>query len=234
MNHLDDRLRTTLDELAGTVPPSPHARADLERRLARGGRRRPLLAVAAAAVVVAAVTVSVALNRQSSHVATGPGAGVTTTTVLPGGELTGPIELGRFTNDGIEKKAVLVVTAQNDGQHWCVDVQPGGPVFPLVGFCDIVRGWPDSAEEGSLMQTQSVLGSGPDNEGPLPNLLLFVTSPKIATLEVSAGDGRPVTVDRLAMTPEAGFYLADFGGTSAGFGYTAKDAAGNVLVTAIT
>ena len=233
MNDLEDRLRTTLDELAGTVPPSPHARADLEHRLARP-RRRPLVFAAAAAVVVAAVTVSVALNRQNSNVVTGPGAGVTTTAVLPGGELTGPIELGRFTSEGIEKKAVLTVTAQNDGQHWCIDVQPGGPTSDAVGYCDIVRGWPDSAEEGSLVQTQSVLGSGPEDEGPLPNLLLFVTSPRVATLEVSAGDGSPVTVDRLSMTPEAGFFLARFSGSKAGFGYTAKDAAGNVLVTAIT
>lgn len=238
MNDLDDRLRTTLNELAGTVAPNPHARADLERRLARRLPRRPVLVAAAAAVVVAAVAIPVALN-QSGAPTPGVPPSVTdsaeprTTTTLPNG--AGPIVLGRFDHYGASVAAVLSVTAMTDGEHWCIDVS--GPVedtLDLPGDCGVVPTWPANVPPGSVVVTHPVLGEQAPDSGPLPHLKLFMTSPQVTTLVVRRADGQPVSVNQLAATPGATFYLADFAGPTEGFGYTAKDAAGNVLEDAIT
>lgn len=243
MNDLDDRLRTTLDELAGTVPPSPHARADLERRLTRRGRRRPLLVAAAAAVVVAAVAIPVALSQGGGptprRVATPPttmDTGVpTTTTTLPNGDLAGPIELGRFKYNDVTQVTMLSVTAMNDGEHWCMNAYapPGRDSYP-IGFCEIVPSWPADVPPGAVVKTYPVFGERTPDSGPLPHLKVFLTSPAVATLEVRRADGQPVTVTEVAKTSGATWFLADFAGLTEGFGYTAKDAAGNVLEDAIT
>jgi len=244
MNDIEDRLRTGLHDLADTVPPSQDARADLEHRLTRRGRR-PLLVAAAAAVVVAAVVVPVALTQSgdpgSDHVATPPPSTTappwqTTTSELPNGDLTGPIELVRFDDNGVNVAAVLSVTAMTDGEHWCVELDgPAGYDASKNGYCDIVPSWPASNPPGNVVLTHALLGDGQTlYSGPTPNLMLFITSPQVVSLEVREGYGQPVTVKQVAKTPSATFYLADFPETPAGFGYTAKDAAGNVLEDAIT
>jgi hypothetical protein len=245
MNDLENRLRDRLHDLADTVPPSPHACADLDRRITRRTTRRPMLATAAAAVVLAGVLVPVALS-QSGDQAPRRGAtprpsatdtwSPTTTTKLPNGDLTGWIELGRFDHDGVEMAAVLEVTAMTDGEHWCVDVDyPPGYSATLPGYCDIVPTWPAENPPDALVLTHAVLSDGQAlYSDPTPNLMLFITSPQVTSLEVREAYGKPVTVTQVAKTPGAAFYLADFPETHAGFGYTAKDAAGNVLETAIT
>jgi hypothetical protein len=242
MNDLDDRLRTTLGQLAGTVPPSTHPRADLERRLARRGRR-PMLVAVAAAVAVAALVVSVALSQSGDpaprRVATPPpevftGGGGRTTYTLPNGDLAGPVELGRFEYERDTLVAMLSVVAMNDGEHWNIRVY--GPVdntFPF-GASYVVPTWPTKDPPGRVVETYPVLGEEGMDSGPLPQLKLFVTSPQVTTLVVRRADGQPVTVNQVATTPGANFYLADFAGSTEGFGYTAKDAAGNLLEEAIT
>jgi hypothetical protein len=241
MNDLDDRLRSTLHELAGTVPATPHARVDLARRLVRRNRR-PMLVAAAAVVVAATVVVSVALN-QSGDPAPGrltttpltesPIPSATTTTKLPNGDLAGPVEVGRFETADITYVAMLSVIAMNNGEHWSIEAYgPPGQAWTF-GSADIVPTWPAEVP-GRFVMTHSVLGEGGVDTGPLSNLMLFVTSPAITTLEVRRGDDQPATVRQVAKTAGATFYLADFAGPTAGFGYTAKDAAGNVLESAIT
>jgi hypothetical protein len=240
MNDLEDRLRTTLGQLAGTVPPSPRPRADLERRLVRRGRR-PMLIAVAAAVAVAVLVVSVALSENGDpaprRVATPPPevfTGGRTTYTLPNGDLAGPIELGRFENYGDSLVAMLSVVAMNDGEHWNIRVY--GPVDnPFsTGASYIVPTWPTKVPPGRVVETYPVLGEGGVDSGPLPQLKLFVTSPQVTTLVVRRADGQPVIVKQVVTTPGATFYLADFAGPTEGFGYTAKDAAGNVLEEAIT
>jgi hypothetical protein len=241
MNDLDDRLRSTLHELAGTVPPTPHARVDLARRLGRQNRR-PMLVAAAALVVAATVVISVALNQDGDPA---PGSltttpltestvpPVTTTTKLPNGDLAGPIEVGRFETDGLTYVAMLSVIAMNNGEHWSIEAYgPPGQAWPYSS-ADIVPTWPAEGA-GRFVKTHSVLNEAGIGTGPLPNLMVFFTSPTVTTLEVQSGDGQPVTVRQVAKTPGATFYLADFAGPTDGFGYTAKDAAGNVLESAIT
>ncbi|MFI7677117.1 hypothetical protein [Actinophytocola sp. NPDC049390] len=227
MNDLEDRLRTGLGELADTVPPSPHARADLDRRLAGGPRRRVPLIAAAAAVVVAAVAVPVAVSGGgpgSAPVATGP------TTAEPGsstGYLVGPVELGRFG----DHSAVLYVREKGRGEEMCIAEQgPEGP--PVPRMCEQVPPtWP--APMGFVLD-YSVLGGDVPDSGPLPHLMLFVVAPQVHELEVRAALGEPVPLDLVAEVRGARFLLADFGGSKQGFGYTAKDANGTVLVTAIS
>ena len=242
MNDTEDRLRTTLDELAGTVPPSPHARADLGRRLARRTRRRPMLVAAAAAGVVAAVARPVALSQGGDpaphRVATPPPetyTGGRTTYTLPNGELAGPVELGQFKYNDVIQVVMLTVTAMNDGEHWCMDpyAPPGRDSYP-VGFCEIVPAWPTDLPPGSVVKTYPIFGGQTPDSGPVPQLKVFLTSPAVTTLEVRRGDGQPATVKQVARTDGAAWFLADFAGATEGFGYTAKDAAGNVLEDAIT
>jgi hypothetical protein len=234
MNDLDDRMRTCLEDLADEVPSSPHARADLDRRLASRRTRRSTLAVAAAAaVVLAGVAIPVALNQADEP--GGQRAATTATTPTPSTGVPGfsadVLPLGSFTEDGVEKEAALVL--QGDDQ-WCVVavVEKEPPVL-WRDDCEPVPTWPQQ-EPQSLVRTSSVLGDGTLYGGPLPNLLLFVTAPNVETLEVSAGDGEPVSVRVVAPRPDVRFFLAEFPATPAGFGYTAKDAAGNVLESAIT
>jgi hypothetical protein len=246
MNNLDDRLRTTLNELAGTVPPSPRARADLERRLARRGRR-PLLIAAAAAVVVASGVVSVALS-QSGNPVSGPAAtappSVTSdvptftapkpTFTLPNGDLAGPIELGRFEYEGDTLVVMMSVVAMTDGEHWTMEAY--GPVdnpWP-TSYSNVVPTWPADVPPGRVVKTYPVLGEQAPDSGPLPHLMVFLTSPAVTTLEVRRADGQPVTVNQIAKTSGATWFLADFAGPTEGLGFTAKDAAGNVLEDAIT
>ncbi len=223
MNDLEDRLRTTLGELADTVPPSPHARADLDRRLGRAPRRRVLLTAAAAAAVVAAVTVPLAVSG------TGPVA--RPAVPLPGGSASAspgvvdPVVLGRFGDHA----AVLTVP---DGERMCVaETVPAGQAAPAP-TCEPVPGWP--AEPMGLVITRQVLGEGAPDSGPLPHLMLFVTAPEVRRLDVRRGDGAPVPVDLVTRTRDARFFLADFGGSTQGFGYTARDASGAVVEEAIT
>ncbi|TDV50771.1 hypothetical protein [Actinophytocola oryzae] len=231
MNDLEDRLRTTLHDRADTLPPTRHARAMLDRRLTERGGHRPLLVVAAVvAVVVVGIAVPLALTGRSGRVASPPGP--TTTRVQESGPPTGEVELGRFTDHGVEKKAVLTVTAQADGEHYCLDALPSDE-NPVAGYCGIVPSWPTPQPPGSLVLTRPVLGDVLYG-GPLPKLMLFVTAPQVTDLEVREAYGRPVEVRQVTRTPGAAYYLAEFPETYAGLGYTARDSAGNVLENAIT
>lgn len=237
MNDLDERLRESLHRLADTVPASQNARADLDRRLARGPGRRVLLAVAAAVVVVAAVAVPIALS--GGEPGTGPVA-----TMPPGppepsetgdprlpGYLAGPVELGSFGDHG----AVLSVQPKGGGEQMCVaETVPSDEALPPEATCEPVPTWPAGPGGTGFVETRAVLGGATLDSGPLPHLMLFVTAPEVHTLVVRAGDGTPVPVDLVAQTPGARFFLADFGGSTQGFGYDATDAAGTVLESAIT
>ncbi len=229
MNDLEDRLRTSLGELAGTVPESRDARADLDRRLAGGPRRRGVLMAAAAAVVVAAVAVPVAMSGGgpgSAPVATEPAS---TEAASSPGYLAGPVELGRFG----PYRAVLYVLEKGRGEEMCVAEE--GPERPqgLDLRCEEVPpSWP--AKPMGWVLDRSVLGGNTPDSGPLPHLLLFVVAPQVHELEVRAALGDPVPLELVAETRGAKFYLADFGDSAQGFGYTAKDGNGTVLVTAIS
>lgn len=236
MNDLEDRLRSTLHNMANDVPASQHARADLDRRLAGRGRRRPLLVAAAAAVVVAAgVAVPVALNRgdgpSGQGVATQPTSVTQTSTTSP---LPSSLHvIGSFEEDGVHKSVALSVDEGNPGDTWCaVEVVPRGQKASREPNCFMV---PISWPERSFVLPYGLFNEDDlPNSGPVPNLMVFVTSPQVTTLEVSAGTGGSVSVTKVVARPGATFYVATFPGTSDGWAYTAKDAAGNVLASAIT
>jgi hypothetical protein len=228
MNDIEDRLRTTLHELADTVPPSPQARADLDHRLTRRGRR-PLLVAAAAAVVVAAVAVPVVLNQGGGQVATPP---VMTSTPPPTSEPGNLVKLGIVVGAEADKTAWLKVNA--DGTGWCfVETSPGAA--PEFLECEATPDWATAQPPNSRVLTRAVLEDDhAPYSGPFPNMLLFITAPEVATLEVREAYGQPVRLNRVPGLAGGTMYLATFPETHAGFGYTAWDAAGNVLENAIT
>jgi hypothetical protein len=230
MMAIEDRVRDTLHELADTVPPSRHPRADFERRLARRHATRwrtPVLAtVAAALVVVAGVAVPVAMNRPDDvpeqRVATSQQAPVPPPTGITADSL-----IGTITVNNVEETVVL---RTKNGNEWCVALASG--VYPPR--CEPVPIWPTGPEGNTYVVTRPVLGGDTPDSGPLPSLMLFVTAPNITTLDVRDGAGEPVDVSLAAGTDTAMFFLADFGGSSQGFGYDAKDAQGAIVESAIT
>jgi hypothetical protein len=234
MMAIEDRTRDTLHEMADSVPQSQHPRADFERRLAhrRATRwRMPALATAAAAlVVVAGVAVPLAMNRPDDARGQRPAAS-TPARANPDGTEASPWILGAFTENGVEKSAVLWTA---DGQ-FCMALRPAEPnsASPPGPTCEAIPAWPN--ERGSQVDTRGVFSEPVLETGPLANLLLFVTSPEITTLVVRHGDGTPVAdVRTLGGNDRATFYLADFGGSTQGFGYDATDAQGNIVESAIT
>lgn len=225
MPDLENRLRTALDDLAGEVPASSHPRVELDRRLA-ARRRRPLLAMAAAAAVVVAVAVAVpvALNRDAPPPADPPVASPAPSAPV------GLFELGEFTDDGRRWQAL----GRLDGDRFCTMVLPvpteklGEPV------CEPVPTWPDGPA-ASLVSSRAPLGERTvDDRGNLAQRLVFLTDPRVERLAVRRGDGSPVSVVEHGRSAHAAVFFADFAGPTDGFGYTARDAGGNVLEEAIT
>jgi hypothetical protein len=254
MTELEERLRNTLREAAGTVPRSPHARADFERRLARRRTTRfrtSLLATAAAAVVMVGVAIPVVMNSDDD-----PAQGHATQLPIPttsdtsestpgttGGPpagkdgylFAGPVELGSFVEEGQERTALLTVEQNGDGERMCLMVRPStGSKAPGTGCEPVPTTWPTRPEGTGYVETRAVLGGETLDSGPLPELMLFMAAPVVTTLEVHDGASSPVLVNLVAVSPGARFYLADFNGSSQGFGYTAKDNAGKIIETAIT
>jgi hypothetical protein len=245
MTDLENRVRYALHTLADTVPPSPDPRADLERRL---GRRRPgrgqaLVAVAAAAVVVAVAGVAIPLATHRDPVersAAPPGDGLVWSSDYGWLDAeAGPDVLGTFERDGETVDAVAWMRGGElcvgEGHHVAVGGTSGQTPAALVGVtCDPVPAvWP-GGPTNSLVVTRSVLGEGAIHSGPVPGLLLFLTAPQVTTLEVRSGDGSRVTTRELDSVEGMRLFLADFGAPPWGFGYTATDARGTVLESAIT
>jgi hypothetical protein len=244
MNDLEQRLRYTLHELADTVPQSENPKARFERRLtASRGIRKPALVAAAAVAVLAGAGIAIPLAMQSDAP---PPAAEKKTDGLRWSHgydwvhaQSGPHVLGTFTEDGETVEAVAWV---KDGEL-CVGaghrVAVGGsndrPPGALVDVtCAAVPTWP-SGPAASHVATRAVLSDGLTlDSGPVPGLMLFLTDPVVTDLEVRRGDGEPAAVRELDRTDGLNLYLADFAGSSQGFGYTAWDAAGNVVESAIT
>ena len=239
MMALQDRVRNSLHELADTVPPSAHPRADLERRLARrraGRWRGPVLAtVGAAVVVVAGVAIPVALNSADDQGSQRPATAPPIATTTPPSETPQDprlgIELGSFTENGVDRTAVFTFASDTE---WCVGMSYPPDATPIEPTCEAVPAWAPVPEGPGLVLSRQVLGDGQLDGGPLPHLMLFVTAPNITELVVRRGDGTPVDVRTVTDTATANYYVADFGGSTQGFGYDALDAQGNIVVSAIT
>jgi hypothetical protein len=228
MNDLEDRLRSTLGDRAESLAPSTNPRADLAIRLARRERRRPLLAVAAAVVVIAAIAVPVVLTHR-----TGPNPPVATT---PASVPPAWVELAPFTENGVSMTAGLAI--DRDGRSWCIEKVAAGSQ-PVPVNCYGVPDWgrENVPEDNRYVVSVSVLGGDEpalDYVGPLPKLRLFMTSPEVKRLTVEGRRGVPVTVNEVARTARAAYFLVVVKGDQRGnlLWYTAMDARGKRLAAA--
>ncbi|MPZ80980.1 MAG: hypothetical protein GEV28_11495 [Actinophytocola sp.] len=234
MPELEDRVRGALGGLADEVPGSQNARAELDRRLGadrRARRRRPALVAAAAAVVVAAVVTPVALNQNDPTAdRTRPAtSGSPPPSLLE--QVAGPFELGRFTTSEGPWQAVGYL---QETRYCTVVVPDGAPLDGATFTCEPVPTWP-SGPADSLVQSRSPInGDASHDTGPLPNRLVFLADPRVATLAARRGDGSEVAVSTLGRTDHAVAFLAEFGGSTQGFGYTARDKNGAIVEEAIT
>jgi hypothetical protein len=258
MIDFEDRLRSGLSGLAGAVPPSRDAQDELIRRLAAPRRTRrhgPALAAAAAAVVLAGVAIPVLVQRGDEHrLPSGPAViandtdsatATATDTATDTGE-TGPIttsvtrvsdayrvkveSTGRhwllwvFTETTDKAEVCVIAAAPDDGQR---ATEP--PVILDAEKCRATPVQPPNGGPPAKVQTMAV------NDGNPPGgLLLFLAETEVATMEAGAADGSPVPVRQVVRTDGFVLFAADFGESSAGFRYTAKDAAGNVVESGIT
>lgn len=245
MTDLEQRLRDTLHELADAVPSSENAKADFEgRRTAYRGIRRPALVAAAAVVAVlagAGVAIPLALDDEPS-----PPAAEKKTDGLRWSHgydwLTadsGPHVLGTFDQDGRTVDAVAWVRdgdlCVGAGHLVAVGGQNDRPPGALVDVtCGAVPRWPTGPQHSTRVETRSVLSEGGLDSGPVPGLMLFLADPVVTDLEVQRGDGSGVAVRELDRIDGLALFLADFAGSTQGFGYTAYDGAGNMVESAIT
>ncbi|HEU5473067.1 MAG TPA: hypothetical protein VFV67_20670 [Actinophytocola sp.] len=249
MTELERRLRTGLDSLAATVPPSENPWAEQQRRLAADRRppHRLLLAGAAAAVVAGSLVLVPALvvSRPAAPPTPPP-------TTAPPSEvpwmrvIAGPFALGRYTAGPVTREVITFVKREPGAAGWinrlCVvstyvgTAEPTSPDSFAAISPDCVllpTEWPARQPPG-LVQTHTILDGGVLGGGPLPGTLLFVTAPQVAKLEVCAGDGSPATVKELARTAELVLFQAQFATSYVGFCFTARDAAGTVLDSGIS
>jgi hypothetical protein len=243
MTDLEQRLRFTLHELADTVPPSPAPRADFERKLAASrGIRKPALVAAAAIAVLAGAGVAIPLAIHDGQ--TPPAAEKTDGLRWSHGydwldADSGPHVLGTFTQDGQTVDAIawvrngeLCIAA---GHVVAVGGSNDNPPGALVDVsCGAVPRWPSGPAHSTRVESRPVLSEGLPDSGPVPGLLLFLADPVVTDLEVQRGDGSEVAVRELDRIDGLVLFLADFAGTTQGFGYTAYDGAGNVVESAIT
>ncbi len=234
MMDLENRLRSTFTEMADEQPPSADPRGDLGRRLADRGKqgwRTPAL-VAAAAAVVAAVAVPAIVFGGEGGDPPGPGTSVSVGDQAAQPEAGGMVMIGTFKQDGetleafawLEGTEVCVRVLTVDGQE--VKTTTGDPVCAVVEDVQL--------PVDQLVQALAVLPQDAPDTGPLPNLMLFLTEPQVATLEVRDHAGAPVDVREIDANDDATLWLVDFAGQTQGFGFTAKDENGTVLEEALT
>jgi hypothetical protein len=226
MNDLENRVWRGLRDLADSVPHTPDARARLEGRLTARRSRRPLAIAAAAAVVVAAVAVPIVLVKPDAH------RPATTQTTSP--SYTPPpgwLKLADYADNGVAKQAGL--TVDPDGNGYCLNSSAGAQ--PTTYACYEVPVWGEAMNPARYVVAVGVLGTaGPmRNTGPLQDVLLFVTAPEVAKLEVEGAYGDPADVREVARTTKAVYWVADFDGPTQGKSYTVSDANGHVLESAI-
>jgi hypothetical protein len=218
MPDIEERLRTALATLADELEPAEDPRADLTRRL--DTRRLPgrVAALAAAVTTAAAVVIAVAFLPS-----TRPPAPPTAAPPQPYGEQLA--NLGTVVRGGEKLQALGYL----QGSKYCTTVtrDTDRTTRPT---CEPVPTW-----RGMLVQSREVLNGDPtDDTGMFANRLVFLTDPRVATLEVRRGNGTSVTVTELDRNEHAVAFLADFAGPPDGFGYTARNAAGKILEEAIT
>ena len=108
-----------------------------------------------------------------------------------------------------------------------------GPVRYPGSECRSPFDWP-AGQPNPLVHSRSVLGGATLDSGPLPGMLVFVARPVVATLEVRDGPGAPAPVREVDRADGVALFVADLGVSTQGFGYTARDASGAVIESAIT
>lgn len=231
MSRIEDRLRDALATLANEVPPSPHARNRLYRRI--GSRRRPpnsVLASAAAVVVIAAITVPIALagDTRSGTPATTVTVSATQPVTPENGELVyqvggggmGANAWGLDLVKNVETEQYCLVLRSGDswqGEPTCVESPTfgDGEAVQIVDLLDATKG----------MDLPPVVRSS------LERNILFFCRPEVAKLAVRSADLREWA--SLMGSSRAGekyaIYLASFAGTHEHFGFRAKDRHGKVL-----
>lgn len=220
MTDLEERLRGTFAGMADEVPASADPRAELDRRLAtrRSDRWRMPVLVAAAAAVAAAVVVPVVVFGGSGS---GPVSSGTTQPVAPASQ-------SQDAGDGRQ----LLARHSDDGTMWTVYAIPGG--VEVCAESDPTSESCSQAQFGTPPEGHVLTFAMEPEDGPMASKLLFVTTPEVAELHVRDHAGESVSLAALASAGDQRILVADFGGPSDGFGYTAKDANGTVLEEALT
>lgn len=227
MTEQEARVRAELADLAERVPASADPWAEHGRRRAAGRRRLALAGTVTACVATVGVVWGITGADQATP--TGPAAPVTTSSTAH--RLPDRVEATRFTEGGTP----WTVWVLRSPHGFCLAVVPEGrpPDGP-----DQHAGSPDCAGQDTTLTSvtsRAILSGDALGGGPLPGTLVFTTEPAVASMTVRDGMGHEVPVRR-ASEADTGFgvFVATFPTGTQGFGYTARNAAGEVVEEAIT
>jgi hypothetical protein len=232
MPQIEDRLRDALATLANEVPPSPHARDRLYRRI--GTRRRPpnsVLATAAAVAVMAAISVPIALaggDESGTTTATTTTATATAPVTPENGEVLfpvggggmGPKAWGLDLVKNVETGQYCLVLRSGDtwqGEPTCIE----SPTFSGGQAVEII----DLVEVTKDMDLPPVVRSS------LERNILFFTRPEVASLTVRSSDLQEWASSTISSRAgeKYAIFLASFNGTHEHFGFRAKNRGGQVI-----
>jgi hypothetical protein len=250
MDELEGRLRSALAEMAEEVPPSHHAWAEHQRRVAaksRRDRRRPVLMAAAAAAVVALIAVpTLILNTRGTDTeqagqAPPSGSGWTPTAPTQPGRasvLPSPKYVARpgetvvtepFLLTGADKIGgvtnTYVYTVRRDGLvQLCVVTQPNSAGNVVDGS----KGHPDFCAALTRPAQGKYFWSGGIVVPQAPNTYLYVASPPAEKILVREPDGSYAAAVRYVQSGEFSVF-SSAAGLEKPTAYSALDAAGNAL-----
>ncbi|SDW52146.1 hypothetical protein SAMN05421504_101809 [Amycolatopsis xylanica] len=196
MDEFEQRVRATLGELADSVPASPHAWAEQNRRRGRKQRSRRetvLVAVAASVVLIAAVLVPSMLirqDREQTPASQGPVPGPVYVPEQGAELLAGPFVLTTSVHNGQTWNAVAYLVSGDKATRspmlctWfgaagtaIAGAGPGSTCYPLPA---------DKTPQ------PAVAGHGlPDGAAASPphGVWVFVTTSRVASLRVYNRDG---------------------------------------------
>jgi hypothetical protein len=238
MDELEQRLRSALTEMAEEVPPSHHAWAEQERRLAgKRPRRRPVLMAAAAAAVVVMIAVPLLVvnmrgARPVDHAAPpdSPTTSVTTPTV-PTSESRDP-QYRPQAGETVLTQPVLLISGEPEGKNestylytirragmamLCTQERPrsNGMVLDMPGNC--VQVSPPRPGKYVWMSIGVPTVSS--------KIFVYLASPPTERIMVRRAEGNIVVAAKLASGPEFGVFSVYLGSTQSPTAYTAKDPA---------
>lgn len=249
MNELEQRLRSAFAELAEEVPPSRHAWADQERRLALKSvrdRRRPVLMASVAAAVVALIALPVLLLNLRPAALEAAGPSPSTTVQSPPVESRTQVEDSRPKYQPDPGETVLIdpvlVLGQSENRPESVYAyaitRAGRPQLCTASKVDTGTGKvllvASDSQRSCVPLTAPKAGRVVWLEFQVPTVesygtYIYLASHPTSRLLVRKADGGLAVAEKRGTGPDFDLFTAFLGSNQPPTAYTAKDTANATL-----